>query len=39
MVVDDVLLPEETLDDPERWYSIQKAKLVPATFIIKAIKM
>lgn len=38
-VIDDVSLPEDTLDDPTRWYSIQKAKLVPATFIIKALKM
>ncbi|MGF9976829.1 class I SAM-dependent methyltransferase [Viridibacillus arvi] len=38
-VIDDVKLPEnDTTDNPSRWYSTQKAELVPATFIIKASK-
>ncbi|MED1864362.1 class I SAM-dependent methyltransferase [Fictibacillus nanhaiensis] len=37
-VIDDVYLPEEHSEDPARWYSTQKANLVPATFIIKATK-
>ncbi|WP_243354691.1 class I SAM-dependent methyltransferase [Bacillus litorisediminis] len=37
-VIDDVLLPNESSDDPSKWYSTQKAELVPATFIIKASK-
>lgn len=38
-VIDDVLLPEENRsDDPAKWYSMQRAQLVPATFIIKASK-
>ncbi|MGE7837537.1 class I SAM-dependent methyltransferase [Viridibacillus arvi] len=38
-VIDDVKLPEnDTTDNPLRWYSTQKAELVPATFIIKASK-
>ncbi|MCH7322092.1 class I SAM-dependent methyltransferase [Solibacillus sp. MA9] len=38
-VIDDVMLPEdESSDNPSRWYSTQKAELVPATFIIKASK-
>lgn len=37
-VIDDVYLPEEPSENPSRWYSTQKANLVPATFIIKASK-
>ncbi|MBN3555642.1 class I SAM-dependent methyltransferase [Fictibacillus nanhaiensis] len=37
-VIDDVCLPVEHSKDPSRWYSTQKANLVPATFIIKASK-
>ncbi|KGR83358.1 class I SAM-dependent methyltransferase [Lysinibacillus odysseyi] len=37
-VIDDVVLPDETSVDPLKWYSTQKAELVPATFIIKATK-
>lgn len=38
-VIDDVILPDnETSDSPSKWYSTQKAELVPATFIIKASK-
>lgn len=37
-VIDDVVLPDEPSIDASRWYSTQKAALVPATFIIKATK-
>lgn len=38
-VIDDVFIPENNLsDNPLKWYSTQKAQLVPATFIIKASK-
>ncbi|MUK88281.1 methyltransferase domain-containing protein [Ornithinibacillus sp. L9] len=38
-VVDDVLLPEgEVPQDYTKWYSVQKAQLLPTTFIIKARK-
>ncbi|MET3728291.1 SAM-dependent methyltransferase [Fictibacillus halophilus] len=37
-VIDEVCLPEEHSENPSRWYSTQKANLVPATFIIKASK-
>lgn len=37
-VIDDVVLPNEPSIDAAKWYSTQKAALVPATFIIKATK-
>ncbi|MGM9931938.1 class I SAM-dependent methyltransferase [Pradoshia sp.] len=38
-VIDEVVLPENVgADHPSRWYSSQRAQLVPATFIIKASK-
>lgn len=37
-VSDDVILPDRTSDDPSKWYSTQRAQLVPSTFIIKATK-
>ncbi|SES25483.1 Methyltransferase domain-containing protein [Gracilibacillus ureilyticus] len=37
-IIDDVVLPESITDDPAKWYSAQKAQLVPATFIVKAKK-
>ena len=38
-VIDDVVLPEVVPEGNDlRWYSVEKAKLVPATFIIKATK-
>jgi hypothetical protein len=32
------MLPDKISENPSRWYSTQKAELVPATFIIKAYK-
>lgn len=37
-VIDDVDLPNKPSDDPAKWYSTQRAELVPSTFIIKASK-
>ena len=37
-VIDDVVLPDEPSADASKWYSTQKASLVPATFILKATK-
>lgn len=38
-VIDDVVLPDVVPEGNDlRWYSVEKAKLVPATFIIKAKK-
>lgn len=37
-VIDDVVLPATITEDPSKWYSTQKATLVPATFIVKATK-
>ena len=38
-VIDDVIFPDNNIsDNPSKWYSTQKAQLVPATFIIKAYK-
>jgi SAM-dependent methyltransferase len=37
-IIDDVVLPDASSDDAAKWYSTQKASLVPATFIIKAMK-
>lgn len=38
-VIDDVVLPDEVPEGNDlRWYSVEKAKLIPATFIIKARK-
>lgn len=37
-VIDDVALPDTPSENPSRWYSTQKASLIPATFIIKASK-
>ena len=37
-IIDDVALPGIPSDNPSKWYSTQKAELVPATFIIKATK-
>jgi SAM-dependent methyltransferase len=38
-VIDEVALPDEVPEGNHlRWYSVEKAKLVPATFIIKAKK-
>lgn len=38
-VIDDVIFPDNKVsDNPSKWYSTQKAQLVPATFIIKAYK-
>ncbi len=37
-IIDDVALPGIPSDEPSKWYSTQKAELVPATFIIKATK-
>lgn len=38
-VVDDVVLPDKVPEGNDlRWYSVDKAKLIPATFIIKARK-
>ncbi|GLC90059.1 hypothetical protein LYSBPC_31860 [Lysinibacillus piscis] len=37
-VIDEVALPDTPSENPSKWYSTQKAQLVPATFIIKASK-
>lgn len=37
-VIDEVCLPEEHSENPSKWYSTQKANLVPSTLIIKASK-
>lgn len=37
-VIDEVALPATPTENPAKWYSTQKAQLVPATFIIKASK-
>ena len=37
-VIDDVVLPTTITENPSKWYSTQRAALVPATFIIKATK-
>ncbi|MEO4054626.1 class I SAM-dependent methyltransferase [Solibacillus sp. CAU 1738] len=37
-VIDDVVLPDTPTENPSKWYSTQKAQLVPATFIIKVSK-
>ncbi|MFF2089873.1 class I SAM-dependent methyltransferase [Paenibacillus sp. NPDC058174] len=38
-VVEDVVIPEQTEpDNPMRWYSLEKAALIPPTFIIKCSK-
>jgi SAM-dependent methyltransferase len=37
-VVDEVVLQVKDSDDPTKWYSTQRAQLVPSTFIIKASK-
>lgn len=38
-VIDDVLISDSVIsEDPARWYSTQRAELVPATLIIKAVK-
>ncbi|KGA98368.1 ubiquinone/menaquinone biosynthesis methyltransferase UBIE [Alkalihalobacillus alcalophilus ATCC 27647 = CGMCC 1.3604] len=38
-VIDDVALPNDhTPTQPNKWYSTEKAQLIPATFIIKASK-
>ncbi|WP_341323655.1 class I SAM-dependent methyltransferase [Solibacillus sp. FSL H8-0523] len=37
-VIDDVILPTTNTENPSKWYSTQRASLVPATFIIKATK-
>jgi len=38
-VVEDVVIPEQTdRDNPMRWYSLEKAALIPPTFIIKCSK-
>jgi SAM-dependent methyltransferase len=38
-VIDDVVLPDVVPEGNElRWYSVEKAKLIPATFIMKARK-
>ncbi len=37
-VIDDVVLPTTNTEDPSKWYSTQRATIVPATFIIKATK-
>ena len=37
-VIDDVVLPTTATEDPSKWYSTQRAAMVPATFIIKATK-
>lgn len=37
-VIDDVVLPTTITENPSKWYSTQRASLVPATFIIKATK-
>ena len=38
-VIEDVVLPKNiNSDNPSRWYSSQRAQLVPATFIIRASK-
>ncbi|SNX70701.1 hypothetical protein SAMN05877753_104269 [Bacillus oleivorans] len=37
-VIEDVILPENASDDPSKWYSTQRAELVPASFIMKAAK-
>lgn len=33
-----VVIPDTPSENPSRWYSTQKANLIPATFIIKASK-
>ncbi|MEN2766984.1 class I SAM-dependent methyltransferase [Ornithinibacillus xuwenensis] len=38
-VIDEVVLPDKVPDgDERRWYSVDKARLIPATFIMKARK-
>ena len=37
-VIDEVAIPHTPSENPSRWYSTQKASLIPATFIIKASK-
>ncbi|WDL97885.1 class I SAM-dependent methyltransferase [Alicyclobacillus sp. ALC3] len=38
-VVEDVYVPENAeIGNPSRWYSSEKAELIPATFIIKCVK-
>lgn len=37
-VIDEVVLPTTITENPSKWYSTQRASLVPATFIIKATK-
>lgn len=37
-VIDEVSIPEEHSENPSKWYSTQKANLVPSTLIIKASK-
>ncbi|GGD52052.1 hypothetical protein GCM10010911_06980 [Paenibacillus nasutitermitis] len=38
-VVEDVVLPEHTEPDhPMRWYSLEKASLIPPAFIVKCSK-
>lgn len=37
-IIDDVVLPNKPSEDPAKWYSTQRAELVPSTFIIKASK-
>ena len=37
-VIDDVVLPTTITEDASKWYSAQKATMIPATFIIKASK-
>lgn len=38
-VIEEVVIAEETTEpNPDRWYSPEKAALIPATFIIKCIK-
>jgi SAM-dependent methyltransferase len=37
-VIDDVCLPDESSENPSKWYSTQKASLVPSTLIVKASK-
>jgi SAM-dependent methyltransferase len=39
-VIDDVLIPDRNSEDsPTKWYSKERAKLVPATFIVKVKKI
>jgi SAM-dependent methyltransferase len=37
-VVDEVAIPDKVSDDPSKWYSTQRAQLVPSTIIMKATK-